>query len=118
MVDGLGAIKVAHRGYFEIAVRPAFADSLDLDEALKQGHEQENRWDYLLGHSPSGDVVAVEPHSAKPDEITTVIKKRSAAAHFALSASKPAVPNASLPRFKPPRLRPQASAARHLGGTA
>lgn len=79
VVDGLGAIKAAHRNYFEVAIRRAFADSLDLDEALRHGHEQENRWDYLLGHSPSGDVVAVEPHSAKHDEITTVIKKRSAA---------------------------------------
>jgi hypothetical protein len=79
VVDGLGAVKAVHREYFEVAIRPAFADSLDLDEALKLGHEQENRWDYLLGHSQSGGVVAVEPHSAKHDEITTVIKKRSAA---------------------------------------
>jgi hypothetical protein len=33
----------------------------------------------LIGKTPSGDVVAVEPDSAKQDEITTVIKKRSAA---------------------------------------
>lgn len=79
VVDGLNAVKASHRDYFEAAIRPAFADSLDLDEALKYGHEQENRWDYLLGHSPSGDVVAVEPHSAKHDEVTTVIRKRSAA---------------------------------------
>ena len=79
VVDGMNAVKASHRDYFAAAIRPAFADSLDLDEALRQGHEQENRWDYLLGHSPSGDVVAVEPHSAKHDEITTVIKKRSAA---------------------------------------
>ena len=79
VVDGLGAVKAAHRDYFEVAIRPAFADSLDLDDALKPGHEQENRWDYLLGHSSSGGVVAVEPHSAKQDEISTVIKKRSAA---------------------------------------
>lgn len=79
VVDGLSAVKVAHRDYFEVAIRSAFADSLDLDEALQQGHEQENRWDYLLGHSPSGGVIAVEPHSAKQDEITTVIRKRAAA---------------------------------------
>lgn len=77
--DGLEAIKAAHRGHFDEAIRSSFADSLDLDEALRAGREQENRWDYLLGHSPSGNVVAVEPHSAKQDEITTVIKKRSAA---------------------------------------
>lgn len=79
VVDGLGAVKAAHREYFEVAIRTAFADSLDLDHALRPGREQENRWDYLLGHSSSGGVVAVEPHSAKHDEISTVIKKRSAA---------------------------------------
>ena len=46
---------------------------------MQLGHEQANRWDYLLGHAPSGKVVAVEPHSAKQDEITTVINKRAAA---------------------------------------
>lgn len=79
VADGLGAVSGAHRDYFEHAIRSAFADSLELDTAVRQGHDQENRWDYLLGHEPSGEVVAVEPHSAKHDEITTVIKKRSAA---------------------------------------
>jgi hypothetical protein len=73
----MGAVKDAHRDYFDQAVRADFEDSLDLDEALQAGHEQENRWDYLLGHKPSSEVVAVEPHSAKQDEISTVIKKRS-----------------------------------------
>lgn len=79
VTDGLGAVKNAHRDFFDNAIRSTFADSLDLDEALKQGHEQESRWDYLLGHKPSGEIVAVEPHSAKQDEITSVINKRSAA---------------------------------------
>lgn len=79
VVDGLGAVKNAHRDYFDTDIRQDFLDSLDLDEAVRPGHEQENRWDYLLGHTPSGEVVAVEPHSAKQDEITTVINKRSAA---------------------------------------
>lgn len=79
VADGLGALKNAHRDYFDAAIRPTFADSLDLDEAMQFGHEQANRWDYLLGHAPSGNVVAVEPHSAKQDEITTVINKRVAA---------------------------------------
>ncbi len=77
--DGLGALRNPHRDYLDDAIRGAFADSLDVDEALKAGHEQENRWDYLLGHAPSAEVVALEPHSAKQDEITTVIKKRRAA---------------------------------------
>lgn len=79
VADGLGAVEAAHRDYFDPAIRNTFSDSLDLDKALKQGHEQENRWDYLLGHDKSGTVVAVEPHSAKQDEITTVINKRVAA---------------------------------------
>ena len=77
--DGMDAVETAHRNYFDTAIRSAFADSLELDEAVRKGREQENRWDYLLGHDPSGELVAVEPHSAKQDEITTVIKKRTAA---------------------------------------
>lgn len=72
-------MKAAHRQYFDEEIRTDVADSLELDEALREGREQENRWDYLLGHLPSGEIVAVEPHSAKQDEITTVIKKRTAA---------------------------------------
>lgn len=79
VADGLGAVKNAHRDYFDAAIRQTFADSLDLDAAMQPGHEQANRWDYLLGHVPSGNVVAVEPHSAKQDEITAVINKRLAA---------------------------------------
>jgi hypothetical protein len=77
--DGMEAVIKSHRAYFDEAIRSTFADSLELDEAMHTGHERENRWDYLLGHSPSGEVIAVEPHSAKQDEITTVIRKRSAA---------------------------------------
>lgn len=79
VADGLGAVKAAHRAFFDDGVRRDFADSLDLDEAMRQGREGENRWDYLLGHARSGEVVAVEPHSARQDEITTVIRKRTAA---------------------------------------
>jgi hypothetical protein len=77
--DGLGAVMKAHRIYFEENVRSAFADSLDIDEGLKKGLEQENRWDYLLGHEPSKQIIGVEPHSAENSEITTVINKRVAA---------------------------------------
>jgi hypothetical protein len=77
--DGLGAVEGAHREYLEENIRATFEDSLDLDEAMRVGHEQENRWDYLLGHAPSGEVVGVEPHSAKQDEISTIISKRAAA---------------------------------------
>lgn len=77
--EGMEAVSKSHRAYFDEPIRSTFADSLELDEALRAGHERENRWDYLMGHSPSGEVIAVEPHSAKQDEIATVISKRKAA---------------------------------------
>lgn len=46
---------------------------------MKPEHAQESRWDYLLGHAPSGEVVAVEPHSARQDEISTIVRKLTAA---------------------------------------
>lgn len=79
VVDGLDAVEASHHKYFAADVRTDFSDSLDLDKAMKAGREQENRWDYLLGHHSSGKVVGVEPHSAKQDQVQTVIKKRSAA---------------------------------------
>lgn len=77
VANGLGAVKTSDRAFFDSAVRQDFADSLDLDAALREKHQQENRWDYLLGHAPSRLLVAVEPHSAKQDEITVVIGKRT-----------------------------------------
>lgn len=77
--DGLGAVASCHLDYFDAAIRSAFADSLDVDEAMRPGHADANRWDYLLGHAGSQALIAVEPHSAKEEEISTVIKKRSAA---------------------------------------
>jgi hypothetical protein len=77
--DGIDALEKPHRGYIADVIRSSFADSIDLDKAMHVGHEQENRWDYLLGHTSSGKVIGLEPHSAKQDEISTVIKKKAAA---------------------------------------
>lgn len=77
--DGLGGIEPAHKNYFDQAVRADFEDSMDLDLAVRDGREQENRWDYLLGHTPTKGIIAVEPHSAKQDEVATVIRKKAAA---------------------------------------
>jgi hypothetical protein len=76
--DGLGAIKDRDKKYIEASIRMKFADSLNTDEAFRPGRDQEPRWDYLLGHE-NGKLIAVEPHSAKTDEINTVINKRRAA---------------------------------------
>ncbi len=77
--DGLGAVESGHRDYLEEKIRTQFADSLELDAAMADAYPQDNRWDYLLGHAPSGCVIAVEPHSAKSDQVSTVIAKRTKA---------------------------------------
>jgi hypothetical protein len=77
--DGLGDVKAAHRQLIDGSIRTTFVDSLEIDDNLKPGRDQENRWDYLLGHGPSGSLVALEPHSAKDDQVSTVIRKREAA---------------------------------------
>lgn len=41
--DGLGAVAKPHRDYLDPSIRERFADSLDLDAALREEHEQENR---------------------------------------------------------------------------
>jgi hypothetical protein len=73
------AIKNTHRSHFHEGIRSSFADSLDIDEAFRQGREQEHRWDYLLGHQESRQVIGVEPHSAHTGEISTIISKLEAA---------------------------------------
>jgi hypothetical protein len=89
--DGIGAVKNTDRVLFAPDVRSSFSDSLDLDSALQRVYPGQNRWDYLLGHKPSDKVVAVEPHSAKQDEITTVINKRKAAKQQLAAHLKPGV---------------------------
>lgn len=42
-----------------------------------RGHDQEPRWDYLLGHA-GNRLIAVEPHSVKTDEVQTIINKKNA----------------------------------------
>lgn len=77
--DGLGAVRQAHKQLIDKQVRSHFTDSLDIDERLRDSHEQENRWDYLLGHEASSLVVGFEPHSAYTGEVSTVIAKKNAA---------------------------------------
>ena len=74
--DGLGALKKIDKAYIEDEIRSEFGDSLDIDEAFLEGHESENRWDYLLGHTQSQTVVGLEPHTAGDREVSTAINKR------------------------------------------
>lgn len=77
--DGISALAHSHKALIEAEIRGSFADSIDIDEALRKGNDQANRWDYLLGHDASARVVALEPHSAYTSEVSTVISKKKAA---------------------------------------
>ena len=79
VTEHLGAVEKAHRGYIAEESKRQFADSLEIDENLRKGHEQANRWDYLLGHKATSCVVGLEPHSANDDQVQTVIRKRKSA---------------------------------------
>lgn len=77
--SGIDALRQSHRKCLARDIREFFADSLDLDSTLRAVHPQENRWDYLLGHAASANVIGLEPHSARQDQINTVIRKKEAA---------------------------------------
>lgn len=77
--DNLGAMEPNHRSYLADTIKPEFADSLEVDSNLREGREQENRWDYLLGHRGLACVIGLEPHSAKDEEVKTVIRKKQRA---------------------------------------
>ncbi len=79
VADGIQAIERGHRSYIDTALRADFSDSLEIDQNLKGGHEQQHRWDYLLGKASDGSIVGLEPHSAKTDQVSKVIKKREMA---------------------------------------
>ncbi len=74
----LGLSSGHSRQHLAADVRAAVVESIDIDEGLRAGREQENRWDYLLGLS-NGQVVGLEPHSAYSHEVKVVIKKKRAA---------------------------------------
>jgi hypothetical protein len=75
---GLKAVPDDQRRHIAEAIRPDFLDSLDLDEASRPHLPNDARWDYLLGHAPSAQVVAVETHSAETSQVSRVIQKRAA----------------------------------------
>ena len=75
---GIQALPSDKRKHIAESVRSDFLDSLDLDEASRPRHPTDARWDYLLGHEPSSQVVAVETHSAETSQVSRVIQKRTA----------------------------------------
>jgi hypothetical protein len=76
---GLGALESRHKECIAQDLRRAFADSQDIDAGLRRGREREHRWDYLLGHRDSSQVIALEPHPVSDGEIKEIIRKKAAA---------------------------------------
>ena len=68
--------------------RSLVGDSLDLDEASREEFPQDNRWDYLLSVPEMEKIVGLEPHSAKDDQVSVVIKKKKNAESYLLSHLK------------------------------
>lgn len=73
---GIGAIIRRDRALIEPTERPHIGDSLNFDEATREEYPQANRWDYLLSIPSRLQIVGIEPHSARDEEIKVVIAKR------------------------------------------
>ena len=74
--DGIQALKKSHRGTIEGPVRDIVVDSIDLDSALQESYPNAPRWDYLVGLDDPRHVIAIEPHSARSDQVSVVIEKK------------------------------------------
>jgi hypothetical protein len=64
------------------AERSRIGDSLDLDAASRDEFPQANRWDYILSVPDLGEIVGIEPHTAKDSEISAVIAKKNHATQY------------------------------------
>lgn len=74
--NGCGAVAGEHRGLITDELKQTVLDSLNLDVATSAEHPGANRWDYILAVRRRNTLVGVEPHSARDDEIGTVIAKK------------------------------------------
>ena len=82
VMDNLRAVARPHRCLIAATVRSQVGDSLDLDAATRGEFPQDNRWDYLLSVPGIGQIVGLEPHSAKDSEIRVVIAKKQHAVEY------------------------------------
>ena len=76
---GCEAIARKHRALITEDLKGTVQDSLDLDSATAAQFPTANRWDYVVAVRASGRLVGIEPHSARDDEIATVIAKKQQA---------------------------------------
>lgn len=79
---GLGAFLNVDTKLVAESQRPRVGDSLNLDAATKEELPQENRWDYILSIPDIKKIVGIEPHSAKDNQVSVVVKKRKNAVEY------------------------------------
>lgn len=80
--NGMDAITNADTILIALEERPKIGDSINLDNAMKDDLPEHNRWDYVLSVPSIGQLVGVEPHSARDSEISVVIEKKKQAITF------------------------------------
>jgi predicted PhzF superfamily epimerase YddE/YHI9 len=73
---GVGALSKQDVRLIKEPERPRVGDSLNLDEATRDEHPEDPRWDYLLSVPDQSQIVAMEPHSARQSEVSVVIAKK------------------------------------------
>lgn len=83
--QGCRAIKTTDRNLIQPAVRTSISESIDLDEAMRGDYPHDSRWDYLIFESANGSIFALEPHSARDDQVDVVVRKKQAACSQLLS---------------------------------
>ena len=54
--------------------------SVDIDSAVKSTYPNDSRWDYAVGYN--GKTYFIEVHSAKTDEVKSVLKKLAMVTRF------------------------------------
>lgn len=90
---GLVAMRKVERQYISVPDTKLIGCSVALDEAAKEAHPLENRWDYAIEYD--GNTFLIEIHPASTSEIECVILK----AQFVLNWLKKNAPELlSLPR--------------------
>ena len=79
---GLTALNTADIELIHLPERQRVGDSLALDEATRAEQPSAHRWDYVVSIPATGELVGIEPHSARDAEISVVIQKKKNAAEY------------------------------------
>jgi hypothetical protein len=75
---GLQGLREVDRNRITCKNPRSLTGSVDLDEALKESHPHDNRWDYGVGiaiDKKTDDVIWIEVHPASSHHIEEVLKK-------------------------------------------